>query len=91
MIAQCNLNPPHEDMWVECVLEDDQGRVVERFGQFVTREMLRANFTYKFGNRLLPGGYDMVLKNSNQEIYRRSFQLTGTPPVTANVQSVMTN
>lgn len=91
MIAQCNMNPPHEDMWVECILQDSEERVIERFGQFVTREMLRANFTYRFGSRLLPGGYSMVLKNANQEIYRRDFELTGTPPVATTNQNLVTN
>ncbi len=91
MIAQCNMNPPHEDMWVECVLQDSEERVVERFGQFVTREMLRANFTYRFGNRLLAGEYSMVLRNANQEIYRRDFKLTGEPPMQTTNQDLLTN
>ena len=80
MIAQANLNPPHEDMWVECLLQDEQGRTIEQFGQFVTREMLNTNFLYEFGNKLVPGEYFMVLKSANKEVYRRPFTLTGTPP-----------
>lgn len=91
MIAQCNMNPPHEDMWVECVLEDEESRVVERFGQFVTREMLRANFTYYFGDRLLPGNYSIILKNRSKEIYRRDFALTGEPPVKTSNHDMLTN
>lgn len=91
MIAQCNMNPPHEDMWVECVLQDSEERVIERFGQFVTREMLRANFTYKFGTRLSAGDYTMVLKNANQELYHRDFKLTGEPPLMTTNQDLLTN
>lgn len=92
IIAQCNLNPPHEDMWVECLVEDSQGHKVEQFGQFVTREMLRTNFYYTIGNRLLPGDYEMVLKSANQEIYRRKFNLTGETCQSTNLQSsMMTN
>ena len=91
MIAQCNLNPPHEDMWVECILEDEDGRMIERFGQFVTREMLRANFLYTLGNKLLPGQYSMVLKNANQEIFRRGFTLTGVPPAGTALHDMLTN
>jgi len=91
MIAQINLNPPHEDMWVECALEDDEGRIIEQFGQFMTRDMLRANFTYEFGNRLVPGHYSMVLKNLKQEIYRRAFELTGEVPAEVGSSTVMTN
>lgn len=92
IIAQCNLNPPHEDMWVECLIEDEQGRTIEQFGQIVTRETLRTNFFYTIGNRLVAGNYDMVLKSSNQEIYRRSFQLSGQPCDSSHLQSsMMTN
>ena len=77
MIAECNLNPPHEDMWVECILEDDQGRIIARMGQFVTREMLRARFDYLIGNRLTSGRYNMVLQSSGQEIYRCPFAVEG--------------
>jgi hypothetical protein len=77
MIAQCNLNPPHEDMWVECLLLDDEERTVEQFGQFVPRENLRANFFYTIGSRLVTGRYCMVLKSANQEICRRHFSLNG--------------
>ncbi|MCR9201979.1 MAG: HTTM domain-containing protein [Planctomycetaceae bacterium] len=80
MIAQANLNPPHEDMWVECLLQDDEGRTIEQFGQFVTREKLKTNFIYEFGSKLVPGDYFMVLKSANKEVYRRPFVLTGTPP-----------
>ncbi len=91
IIAQCNLNPPHEDLWVECLLEDSEGRMIEQFGQFVTRDMLRANFHYSIGNKLLPGKYDLVLRSANQEIYRRPFSLTGTPPETPLSAGVLTN
>lgn len=92
IIAQCNLNPPHEDMWVECVVEDDQGHKVEQFGQFVTRDMLRTDFYYTIGNRLVAGEYEMVLKSSNQEIYRRKFSLSGQACESTSLQSsMMTN
>ncbi len=77
MIAQCNLNPPHEDMWVECLVQDEEERTIEQFGRFVPRESLRANFFYTIGNKLVAGRYSMVLKSANQEIYRRHFTLTG--------------
>ena len=91
LLAQANLNPPHEDMWIECLLQDEDNRTIEQFGQFVTREMLRANFMYRIGNKLIPGNYQMVLKSANQEIYRRRFSLTGTPDNELNAGSVLTN
>ena len=77
MIAQCNLNPPHEDMWVECLVQDEEERTIEQFGQFVPRESLRANFFYTIGDKLVAGRYSMVLKSANKEIYRRHFTMTG--------------
>ena len=79
ILAQCNLNPPHEDLWVECQIVDDQDRTIDQFGQFVTREMMRADFTYGVGNRLLPGNYHIVLRSANKEISRRPFSISGTP------------
>ncbi len=40
IIAQCNVNPPHEDLWVECNLEDEQHRIIDTAGVFVTREQM---------------------------------------------------
>lgn len=91
ILAQCNLNPPHEDLWVECLLQDEEGRMIEQFGQFVTRDMLRANFTYHIGNKLLPGKYQMVLRSANKDIYRRPFELIGEPPEQAMAAGVLTN
>ncbi|MCH2212531.1 MAG: HTTM domain-containing protein [Fuerstiella sp.] len=81
VIAECNLNPPHEDMWVECVLEDEDEHKLDTVGQVITREMLRGQFTYLLGNRLSPGRYSMVLRSAGHEISRRGFSLTGEPPV----------
>lgn len=91
MIAQCNLNPPHEDLWVECLIQDAEQRTIEQFGQIVSRDSLRSPFFYQLGNKLEPGSYDVVLKSANQEIYRRSFDLVGTPPATAQADALLTN
>ena len=90
LIAQCNLNPPHEDMWLECLLQDSEGRNIEQFGQFVTREKLRANFFYIIGNKLQPGNYSLVLRSDSKDIYRRPFRLVGTP-VQQTGSDVLTN
>lgn len=79
LLAECNLNPPHEDMWVECVLEDADHHAIDTVGQVLTREMLRGQFIYRLGNRLSPGSYFMVLRSAGQEISRRSFTLSGEP------------
>ncbi len=80
LLAECNLNPPHEDMWVECVLEDEDGHTIDSVGQVLTREMLRGHFSYALYNGLSPGRYSMVLKSAGQEISRRRFTLSGEPP-----------
>jgi len=91
LIAECNLNPPHEDMWVECILEDEEGRIIERLGQFITREMLHANFHYLIGNRLTRGRYNMILRSSGREIYRSPFSVTGDPESAALTSGFFSN
>ncbi len=39
MIAQVSLNPPHEDMYIECNLHDSEDRLVERVGNVVPRKI----------------------------------------------------
>ncbi len=91
IVAQCNINPPHEDMWLECVIEDDANRVIDASGQFVTRDKLYANFSYATGNKLIPGKYWMVLKSSGKEVSRRPFTLTGDPESLPTMGELMTN
>ncbi|HRA86802.1 MAG TPA: HTTM domain-containing protein [Planctomycetaceae bacterium] len=86
IIAQCNINPPHEDLWIDCAIEDSDKRILDSSGQFVTRDALWANFTYRPGSKLAPGDYWMILKSSGKEISRRPFKLSGDaavlPPIT---------
>ncbi|HAD61465.1 MAG TPA: hypothetical protein DCG12_19685 [Planctomycetaceae bacterium] len=91
MIAQCNLNPPHEDMVVECVLMDTEDHVIEHSTEIVTRDMLRYNFVYTIGSNLLPGQYQMILRSGRNEVYRRGFRVTGTPPDLILKEGVLTN
>jgi hypothetical protein len=91
IIAQCNLNPPHEDLWVECVLEDEQHRIIDNSGLFVTRDMLFANFNYQACNSLIPGSYWMVLKSSGKEISRRPFRINGSPSSITSKSELLTN
>lgn len=91
LIAQCNLNPPHEDLWVECVLQDSRKRTIEQFGNIVSREQLRYNFIYSIGNKLVPGDYTMVLRSANREVYRRDFRLVGDPRDLMTEDIMLTN
>jgi len=73
--AQVSLNPPHEDMWVECSLHDQQMRLITRLGQIVSREALRGHFSFLMNDALAPGEYVFVVKSGGQEISRKSVTL----------------
>lgn len=77
VIAQCSMNPPYEDMWVECNLHDADDRIIDRTGMVISREMMRANYLYQLGDALEPGDYFLVLKSGGKEVARRPFRLKG--------------
>ncbi|MCA9058476.1 MAG: hypothetical protein KDA85_08255, partial [Planctomycetaceae bacterium] len=79
LIAQCLLNPPHEDLWIDIALLDGQDRTIERSGQVATRDMLHTSFVYNIGNSLVPGDYSMVLHTNGKEVARRQFKIIGDP------------
>lgn len=76
LIAQVSLNPPHEDMYVECNLHDAEDRLVERSGSVIARERFRGHFYYSLTPSLPPGEYQLVLSHAGKELTRRWFQLT---------------
>ncbi len=73
------------------MVEDDQSRVIDSSGQFVTREKLFATFSYNAGNKLVPGDYWLVLKSSGKEVGRRPFKLTGDPESLPQMGELLTN
>jgi hypothetical protein len=75
VIAQCNLTPPHEDMYIECLLQDNENRILDRFGTVATREMFRANFNYQLTDAMPPGEYSLVIKTAGQPILSKKFQV----------------
>ena len=91
IIAQCNINPPHEDLWVEVAIEDSDARIFDSSGQFVTRDSLWANFTYQTGSKMAPGDYWMILKSAGKEIARRPFKLSGDPGSLPPMAPMLTN
>jgi hypothetical protein len=91
IIAQCNINPPHEDLWVECAIEDSEARILDSSGQFVTRDALWANFHYQTGNKMAPGDYAMVLKSAGKEVARRPFKVSGDPNSLPPMSPMLTN
>ena len=75
IVAQCTLNPPHEDMWIECNLHDGDGRIIDRVGQVADRSMLRVSYAFVLPESLLPGPYFLIVRSGGQEITRRPITL----------------
>lgn len=80
LIAQCTLNPPHEDMYIECNLHEHRvegatDRIIDRVGQIVDRNTLRSSWEFFLFDALPPGKYDLVFQSRGKEITRRTFEL----------------
>lgn len=75
LTAQVQLDPVHEDMWVECVLRDSDDRKITAAGQIVPRALLRANYLFPLGGELEPGTYQIVVTASGNEVMRKAFTL----------------
>ena len=76
LVAQVHMNPPYEDMWVECFLEDADGHRMTCLGQMVVaREYPRSNFFYQVDSSLTPGQYSVVLVTAGREVARRDFSV----------------
>lgn len=83
-IAQCVLNDPHDDMWLECTLFDEQRRIVDVKTTCAMRELLRVDFEFDLDEQLLPGEYSVVLKSRGNEIAKRSFRVGALRAPVAN-------
>ena len=75
LIAQSNLNPAHEDLWLECSLVASNDRIIDTVGLIVPRDTLRANYYFNLIDALEPGEYAVVLKKAGTEVLRRQFTL----------------
>ncbi|MSR60119.1 MAG: hypothetical protein EXS05_21175 [Planctomycetaceae bacterium] len=88
IIAQMTLSPPHEDLWVDCLLTDATedvtpegeritvpGKLLHRVGQIVARESFRSNFMFRLDESVAPGDYFLWLRCGKEEIARRRFTL----------------
>ncbi len=73
VIAQCNLIPPHEDMYVEFKLHDSENRIVSRQGNIATRELFRTNFNYTLTDSTPTGEYTLVVETAGQPVLRKKF------------------
>jgi len=79
VVAQCTLNPPHEDMYIECNLYDADNRMIDRVGQVVDRNSLRATYAFTLTDALVPGTYFLAVRSRGQEITRKPLTLLPTP------------
>lgn len=84
LTAQCILAPPHPDMYIECNLHSADGRLIDRSGMIVTREINRQNFAYSICDSVPAGDYELVLKLAGNEITRRKFSVVEPGAKTAS-------
>jgi hypothetical protein len=80
LIAEATFAPPHEDLAVACVLEDANGRPVERIAISVGRERFRAHFLFPLTAAYVAGEYDVVLSSGGHELARRTVMLRPSSP-----------
>lgn len=84
ILVQCCLNPPHEDIWIDCHFCEENGRIVTRVGQIVPRENLRYTFQIYAPEILAPGNYYVSIKSKGKEMMRRSITLLPKLSAVAN-------
>lgn len=75
VLVQVSLSPPHDDLWMVCCLLDETNREVQRSGQIVLRERLRADWRFLQSEFTPPGRYSITLHAEGREIARRSVTL----------------
>ena len=87
IICEASLNPPHEDMWIECHLMDANKKIINRDGNIAGREVRYTQFKYTVTEALEPGQYTLVLRSRGQLICHRDFLLEGdaNAPISAPV------
>lgn len=96
LIAHVTFAPPHEDMWIDCVLAEATekpdaegnlqsvpGTTITKLGQVVPRESSRVNFLFRLAESLEPGDYFLRLRCANDEIALRKFTLKPVNPQAA--------
>jgi hypothetical protein len=77
IICEAALNPPHEDMWIECHLVDEHKKIINRDGAIAARESKFTQFSYKLTEILEPGSYSLIIRSRGQVICQRDFVLEG--------------
>lgn len=90
-VAQVSLCPPHEDMWLDCVMceavrdQDEEDRLVPgpilyKTGLVMLRETFRTNFFFTVDCGIAPGEYFLKLRSANEEVARKRFTVLPVLP-----------
>ena len=87
-MVQCSLLPPHEDMYLEVNMRNEEEQVVRRLWQVVSRENLRGHFWFEMEESLPPGPYSVVVKINGTDAGRRSLELLPDQAEAAAVEAV---
>jgi len=74
-MIQCSLLPPHEDLYMEAHLLDEEGQIISRLWQVVARESMRGHFWFNMNDTLEPGIYTVVIRIDGQEAGSRTLEL----------------
>lgn len=91
LICELSLNPPHEDMWVECQMLGPDQKLFDREGKIIPREMMYAQFNYKLSEALEPGEYTLMIRSRGQEICRRTFTVGNVSPLAKKSKKAQAN
>jgi Vitamin K-dependent gamma-carboxylase len=78
MKAECDLVPPHEDLWLTVELQDADHRIMDTTGSSMSADSMRTVFDYHLGESMPTGDYSLLLKIGGDEIIRRPFKLLAT-------------
>lgn len=87
-MVQCSLMPPHEDLYLEVHLRNEDEQIMRRMWQVVARENLRGHFTFQMEESLPSGAYSIVIKINGADAGRRSLELLPDTPETAPESAV---
>ena len=87
-MIQCSLLPPHEDLYMEAHLLDEEGRIVSRLWQLVARENMRGHFWFQMEDSLEPGIYSVVIRIDGQEAGIRTLELLPGPTTASRIEAI---
>lgn len=78
MKVQFNVNPPHQDVFVECALHDADDNVIVSRYMPVARENRRPAFQFPISDALVPGEYSLVVKSQAVRVIRHRIEIVAS-------------